>query len=79
MSDTTNLAPAVTGVDLFSHIRHMGWTAFPALILALVFFMGMGITSEPQTSGSELENTLLILEKISPWAGTCYCRWLCCS
>jgi len=63
MSDTTNLAPAVTGVDLFSHIRHMGWTAFPALILALVFFMGMGITSEPQTAGSELENTLLILEE----------------
>jgi hypothetical protein len=26
LSDTTNLAPAVTGIDIFTHIRHMAWT-----------------------------------------------------
>lgn len=29
LSDTTNLAPAVVGTDLFTHIRHMVWTTAP--------------------------------------------------
>jgi len=62
MSDTTNLAPAVAGVDLFSHIRHMTWTTFPALLIALVLFAGLGITADPGTSSNELENTLAVLE-----------------
>lgn len=35
MSDTTNLAPAVAGTDIFSHIRHMTWTTIPSILLAL--------------------------------------------
>ena len=31
LSDTTNLAPAVAGTDLFTHIRHMIWTTGPSL------------------------------------------------
>lgn len=42
MSDTTNLAAAVTGVDLFDHIRHMLWTTLPAFTIALVIFALMG-------------------------------------
>ncbi len=42
MSDTTNLASAVTGVDLFAHIRHMLWTTIPGFLLALLAFYLLG-------------------------------------
>ncbi len=42
MSDTTNLAAAVTGVDLFDHIRHMLWTTVPSFAIALVIFALIG-------------------------------------
>ncbi len=42
MSDTTNLASAVTGVDLFDHIRHMLWTTIPSFVIALVIFAAIG-------------------------------------
>jgi len=42
LSDTTNLAAAVTGVELFDHIRHMLWTTLPAFLLALVVFALIG-------------------------------------
>lgn len=38
LSDTTNLAAACAGVDLFDHIRHMLWTTVPAFAIALLFF-----------------------------------------
>lgn len=38
LSDTTNLASAIVGVDLFEHIRNMGWTTIPAFVLSLIFF-----------------------------------------
>jgi len=43
LSDTTNLAPAVAGTDLFTHIRHMVWTTGPSLIIALVLFLVIGL------------------------------------
>jgi Na+:H+ antiporter, NhaC family len=42
MSDTTNLAAAATGVDLFDHIRHMLWTTVPSFTIALVIFALLG-------------------------------------
>ncbi len=42
MSDTTNLAAASTGVDLFRHIRHMLWTTIPSFVLALLIFALLG-------------------------------------
>jgi NhaC family Na+:H+ antiporter len=42
MSDTTNLASAATGVDLFNHIRHMLWTTLPSFALALIIFSLLG-------------------------------------
>ena len=42
MSDTTNLASAATGVDLFDHIRHMLWTTVPSFALALLIFALLG-------------------------------------
>jgi|TARA_B110000438_G_scaffold286087_1_gene316926 NhaC family Na+:H+ antiporter len=45
LSDSTNLAAAVTGVDLFTHIRHMTYTTFPAFGLALVGFFFLGLSA----------------------------------
>jgi NhaC family Na+:H+ antiporter len=42
MSDTTNLASASTGVDLFDHIRHMLWTTVPSFTIALLIFAFIG-------------------------------------
>lgn len=43
LSDTTNLAPAVAGTDIFSHIRHMVYTTAPGYVLSLVLFGLLGI------------------------------------
>ena len=52
LSDTTNLAPAVTGTDLFTHIKHMVWTTTPSFLLALMIFMilGFGVNSDIEDS-----------------------------
>jgi NhaC family Na+:H+ antiporter len=42
LSDTTNLAPAVAGTDLFSHIRHMVYTTAPGYAIAIVIYGVMG-------------------------------------
>ncbi len=42
LSDTTNLAPAMAGTDLFTHIRHMMWTTTPSIVLALILFAVIG-------------------------------------
>ena len=43
LSDTTNLAPAVAGTDLFSHIRHMIYTTAPAYLLAIILYALIGL------------------------------------
>ena len=42
LSDTTNLAPAMAGTDLFTHIRHMVYSSGPAIGLSLVGFLILG-------------------------------------
>ncbi|MGE4071586.1 MAG: Na+/H+ antiporter NhaC [Lysobacterales bacterium] len=42
LSDTTNLAPAAAGSELFAHIRHMAWTTLPSISIALILFTLMG-------------------------------------
>ncbi len=46
LSDTTNLAPAVAEVELFSHIRHMVWTGVPSLLIALLGFLILGAMAD---------------------------------
>ncbi|HSJ14781.1 MAG TPA: Na+/H+ antiporter NhaC family protein, partial [Longimicrobiales bacterium] len=58
LSDTTNLAPAMAGTDLFTHIRHMMWTTMPSLFLALVLFVVAGFVTTAPTSAAELGGLL---------------------
>jgi len=43
LSDTTNLAPAVAGADLFSHIRHMIYTTGPSMLISLLLYALLGL------------------------------------
>ncbi|MFV8818750.1 Na+/H+ antiporter NhaC [Haliea sp. E17] len=54
MSDTTNLAAAATGVDLFEHIRHMLWTTVPGFVIALLIFTLLGLGSAPAVEPKEI-------------------------
>ena len=42
LSDTTNLAPAVCGTNLFDHIRNMMPTTIPAMLIAFVIYLFAG-------------------------------------
>jgi len=62
LSDTTNLAPAMAGTDLFTHIRHMAKTTVPTMLITLILFIIIGLNYE--TSGS-VEDVKTISEVIS--------------
>ena len=51
LSDTTNLAPAMAGTDLFTHIKYMMYTTIPSFVITLIIFLVIGFTYT--TSGSE--------------------------
>ncbi|SHE34568.1 transporter, NhaC family [Psychroflexus salarius] len=69
MSDTTNLAPAMAGTDLFTHIRYMTITTVPTIIITLIVFIIIGLTLD--TSGQVSAHVILADIKasfhISPW------------
>jgi NhaC family Na+:H+ antiporter len=55
LSDTTNLAPAVAGTDLFTHIRYMIYTTGPAWILTILIFSIIGIFQSGHVSTVDTE------------------------
>ncbi len=54
LSDTTNLAPAVAGSNLFDHIRHMIYTTGPSYIIAMVLYgiIGMKYSADTMDLGA---------------------------
>ena len=69
LSDTTNLAPAMAGTDLFTHIRYMALTTTPTLIVTLIIFIIIGLSIDTQ-GAPDTENILASIEEsfyISPW------------
>ncbi len=69
MSDTTNLAPAMAGTDLFTHIKYMTYTTVPSIIVTLVFFGIMGLTLDPQgeSQTSQMLSAIDAAFTVSPW------------
>jgi len=63
LSDTTNLAPAIAGTDLFSHIRHMVWTTFPAITIALILYLILGLSSHDVTAHINIQDRLDLLDQ----------------
>jgi NhaC family Na+:H+ antiporter len=55
LSDSTNLAPAVAGSELFEHIRYMTHTTIPALCVALLLYALLGGVAETRAvEGSQI-------------------------
>ncbi|MEZ7885205.1 MAG: Na+/H+ antiporter NhaC [Bacteroidales bacterium] len=69
LSDTTNLAASIAGVELYKHVKYMLYTTVPAIIITAVIFGIIGIFSEVSASSNidlhigALNSTFLI----SPW------------
>ena len=61
LSETTNLAPAVAGTDLFSHIGHMLWTTIPSIVIALILFTLMGLNIDSEAANTDLELTMRLI------------------
>ncbi len=56
LSDTTNLAPAMAGTDLITHIRHMMWTTFPSITITALIFLVLGFTSSSAADVAGVES-----------------------
>lgn len=72
MSDTTNMAPAVSGSNVFEHIRHMVYTVTPAYVIALVLYFILGRSAAPDGAvqmemKDVLQDAIQNEFTVSPW------------
>jgi NhaC family Na+:H+ antiporter len=69
LSDTTNLAPAMAGAELFDHIRYMALTTIPSIAVALLVFIVLGLTQDTSGATDNAEMLASIEESfnISGW------------
>ena len=69
LSDTTNLAPAMAGTDLFTHIKYMAFTTVPTILVTLIAFSIMSMTIDTTGSAdiSGLLNTIKTTFNITPY------------
>lgn len=60
LSDTTNMASSILKVDLFDHIKNMGWTTLPAFVISFILFalLSPNITGADFTKMNEFQNSL---------------------
>lgn len=69
LSDTTNLAPAMAGTDLFTHIKYMALTTIPTILITLIFFSIISATVKV-TGDADISNLLATIDTtftITPW------------
>lgn len=62
LSDTTNLAPAMAGTDLFTHIRYMMQTTIPSISITLIIFLFIGFFTETSTTDTDVSVMLQALD-----------------
>ena len=72
LSDTTNLAPAMAGTDLITHIKYMMWTTIPSILISLIIFLIIGFNLEiPENQISQIismQSALNSSYNISLWS-----------
>jgi len=71
LSETTNLAPAVAGTDLFEHIRYMLWTTIPSFVIALILFTVLGFSEVGEAKAERIEQMQLLLNESFDLVGIC--------
>lgn len=64
LSDTTNLAPAMAGTDLFTHIRYMLYTTIPSIVISLVVFSFLGYSSAKEINQEEIRQVEAALQDV---------------
>jgi len=70
LSDTTNLAPAMAGTDIFTHIRYMTITTVPAMSITLLIFLVIGFTYTFDATSGDIEQILDAIDskfRVTPW------------
>ena len=69
MSDTTNLAPAMAGTDLFTHIKYMTLTTIPTYIITLILFivLGLSVDVNGDVNINELLTSIETSFHVTPW------------
>ena len=70
LSETTNMAAAISGVDLFDHIKHMMYTTIPSFIITLILFLVIGFYFTADISSEQIKQALNVIENkftITPW------------
>lgn len=63
LSDTTNLAPAMAGTDLFTHVRYMVYTTVPTLSITLIIYLIAGFVMVPEADAANQADVLLAIDK----------------
>lgn len=70
LSDTTNLAPAMAGTDIFTHIKYMAFTTGPTFLITMIIFLIWGFTMDLSVSSTDIDGVLAALDSrfnITPW------------
>ena len=62
LSYTTNLAPAMAGGELFSHIRYMTYTTVPSIVITIIVFTILSLTQNT-TGAADTESLMLAIEE----------------
>ncbi len=70
LSDTTNLAAAVAGTDLFTHIRYMTYTTIPSFVITLIIFLILGFWGISSEGVADVDFILKSIDSkfwVTPW------------
>ncbi len=69
LSDTTNLAPAMAGTDLYTHIKYMTYTTVPSIVVTLIVFSILSFTIETKGDADidSILNSIGSYFTITPW------------
>jgi NhaC family Na+:H+ antiporter len=62
LSDTTNLAPAMAGTDLFTHVRYMIYTTVPTLIITLGIYFAWGFIQDTNATATDTGTVLQAID-----------------
>ena len=70
LSETTNMAAAISEVDLFNHIKYMMYTTIPSFIITLILFLVIGLSFATNISSEQIDQVLTVINNkftITAW------------
>ncbi|GAK47286.1 Na(+)/H(+) antiporter NhaC [Secundilactobacillus oryzae JCM 18671] len=71
LSDSTNLASAIAGSELFAHIKNLMWSTIPAFIVSLILYTIIGTPENTNANLDKIQSTVNVLNanfNITWWA-----------